>query len=107
LLPSKDKLSLELVSSPPKNKSISTFKSQVVDLEEDEEQTYSNEIRGGGEEKFYVTTTRGNIEEEPEPNLDQVIDNIQVELVELVEPIVPITKPTQLIAKNYTNLFNL
>jgi hypothetical protein len=67
---------------------------QVVDSKEDEERTYSNEIRGGGGEEFYITTTQGKIEEEPEPNLDQVIDNIQVEPVEFVELVVPITKPT-------------
>jgi hypothetical protein len=33
-----------------------------------------------------------NLEEEPEPNLDQVIDNIQIEQVELVEFVVPIAK---------------
>ncbi len=42
-------------------------------------------------------TIQGNLEEEPKPNLDQVIDNIQVELVESIELIVPITKPTQTI----------
>jgi hypothetical protein len=39
----RDKLSLELVTSPSKKKSIITFKSHVVDLEEDEERTCSNE----------------------------------------------------------------
>jgi len=45
----RDKLSLELVISPPRKKSKSTFESSVIDLEEDEEQTCSNEIgsRGG------------------------------------------------------------
>jgi hypothetical protein len=33
-----------------------------------------------------------SIEEEPEPNLDQVIDNIQTELVVFVELIVSITE---------------
>jgi hypothetical protein len=33
---------------------------------------------------------QGNIEEELEPNLDKVIDNIQIELVVFVELVVPI-----------------
>jgi hypothetical protein len=41
-------LSPELVTSPPRNKSITTFGSQVVDSEEDEEQTCLDEIGGGG-----------------------------------------------------------
>ncbi len=32
-----DRLNLELVTSPPKKKSITTFRSQVVDAKEDEE----------------------------------------------------------------------
>jgi hypothetical protein len=35
---------------------------------------------------------QGNIEENLEPNLDQVIDNIQVEPILCTEPIVCITK---------------
>jgi hypothetical protein len=35
------------------------------------------------------------LEEEPEPNLDQEIDNIQLELIEDVEPVVPITKSNE------------
>jgi hypothetical protein len=50
---------------------------QVVDSKEDEEQTYSYDNGGGGGEELYATTTQGKIEEEPEPNLDQVIDKIQ------------------------------
>jgi hypothetical protein len=42
-------------------------------------------------EELEATITQGNVEEELEPNLDQIIDNIQVEHV--VEPIVSITKP--------------
>jgi hypothetical protein len=38
--------------------------------------------------------TQSNLEEELEPNLDHVIDNVQVEYV---EPIVPIVQPTQLV----------
>jgi hypothetical protein len=36
---------------------------------------------------------QGNIEEEPKPNLDQVIDNIQVEHVLFIEPVVSIIEP--------------
>jgi len=38
--------------------------------------------------------TQSNLEEELEPNLDHVIDNVQVEYV---EPVVPIVQPTQLV----------
>jgi hypothetical protein len=41
----RDKLSLEHVTSPPRKKSKTTFRSQFVDLKEDEEQTCLNEIR--------------------------------------------------------------
>jgi hypothetical protein len=45
---------------------------------------------GGGDGKEHqATTTKGNLEEEHELNLDQVIDNIQVEPI---EPMVPIIK---------------
>jgi hypothetical protein len=47
---------------------------------------------GGGGEEFQATSTQGNLEEEPKPNMDQVIDNIQVKLVILVKLVVPITK---------------
>jgi hypothetical protein len=40
-------LSPELVTSPPRKKSITTFESRVVDSE-DEEQTCLDEIGGGG-----------------------------------------------------------
>jgi hypothetical protein len=52
---------------------------------------------GVEEEELYATTTHDNIKEEPEPNLDKVIDNIQVEPIESIEHVVPITKPTQLV----------
>ncbi len=39
---------------------------------------------GGRGEEFQATTTQGNLEENVEPNLDQVIDNIQVKIVEHV-----------------------
>jgi hypothetical protein len=43
---------------------------------------------GGGGEVFQTTTTQGNLEEKLEPNLDEVIDNIQFEHVELVVPFI-------------------
>jgi hypothetical protein len=61
-------------------------------LEEDEERTCLDEIGGGAREELQATTTQSNLEEKLEPNLDQVIDNIQVEYVEHV---VPIVQPTQ------------
>ncbi len=48
----------------------------------------SLEIGGGGGKELQATTMQGNTEE-LEPNLDHVIDNIQVEHV---EPMVLITK---------------
>jgi hypothetical protein len=48
----RDKLSPKLVTSPPRNKSKTIFGSSVNDLEKDEEQTYSNEIRGRGGESL-------------------------------------------------------
>jgi hypothetical protein len=46
---SRDKLSLELVTSPPIKKSMTTFGSLINDLEEDGERTCLDEItsRGG------------------------------------------------------------
>jgi hypothetical protein len=46
----RDRSSFELVISPPKKKFRTTFGSQVVDSEKDEEQTYLDEIGGGGGE---------------------------------------------------------
>jgi hypothetical protein len=57
---------------------MSTFGSPNNDLEKDEKQTCWNEIVGKGGEELEVTTTQGDIEEELKPNLDQVINNIQV-----------------------------
>ncbi len=48
LLTLKDMLKHELVTSPPRNKSMTTFGSLINDLEEDDERTYSNEIGGRG-----------------------------------------------------------
>jgi hypothetical protein len=63
-------------------------------IEEDEEWTYLDEIKGWGGKKLDATTTQGNIEEKPKPNLDQVIDNIKVELVISIELVVSIIEPT-------------
>jgi len=64
----------------------------VNDLEENGERTCSNEIGGRGGEELDATSTQGNIEEEAEPNLDQVIDNIQIEPIKCIQPIVSITE---------------
>jgi hypothetical protein len=53
----RDRLSLELLTSPPRNKSRITFKSLVADLKEDEKQTYLNEIGGGGGKKLNAIST--------------------------------------------------
>lgn len=82
---SRDKWSPKLVTSPLRKKSRTIFGSLVNDLEEDEEQTCSNEIGGRGGEKFDATTTQDNIEEELEPNLNKVINNIQYEPVVFVK----------------------
>lgn len=68
-----------------------TFGSLVNDSKEDEEQTCSNEIGGKGGEELDATTTQDNIEEELEPNLDQVITNIQEEPIVSTIPIIFIT----------------
>jgi hypothetical protein len=44
----RDRLSLELVISPPRKNFKTTFGSLVNDLEEDEERTYLDEIGGKG-----------------------------------------------------------
>ncbi len=61
------------------------------------EQTCSNGMGCGGWEELQTITTHGNLEEKLEPNLDKVIDNIQVEPVEPIQPVVSIVKPKQLI----------
>jgi hypothetical protein len=97
----KDRLSIELGTSPPRKKSKITFRSPTNDLEEDEERTCSDEIGGRGKEELDATTTQGNIEEKLKPNLDQVIDNIQVEPVVFVELVVSITKPAAIAIKSF------
>jgi hypothetical protein len=66
----RDKLSPKPIISPPRKKCKTTFRSHVNDLEEDEEQTCSNDIGGKGGKELDATPTQGNIEEEPEPNLN-------------------------------------
>jgi len=94
-------LSYELVTSSPRKKSRFTFGSLVNDSKEDEKKTCLDDIGDGGGEKFNATTTQCNIEEEPEPNLDKVIDNIQVEFVVFAEPIVSITKVVVITTKSF------
>jgi len=90
----KDKLNLELITSPPRKKFKTTFGSLINDSEENEERTYSYEIGSGRGEEFDATTMQGSIEEEPKPNLDQVIDNIQVEHIMFAKHVVSIIEPT-------------
>jgi hypothetical protein len=59
----KDMLGCKSITSPPKNKFITTFMSHVIDLEEDEEQTYSDGMGGGGGKKVQTTIIHGNLEE--------------------------------------------
>jgi hypothetical protein len=82
------------ITSLVRKKSRTIFGSSINDSKENEEHTYLNDIGCRGGEEFDVISTQGNIEEEPKPNLDQIIDNIQIELIIFVEPIVSITKPT-------------
>jgi len=56
-------LSLEPIISPLKKYSITTFMSHVINSKEDEEQTYSNGIGGGGGNKLQVVVIRGNLKE--------------------------------------------
>jgi hypothetical protein len=54
---------------------------------------------GGDGKKLQSITTQGNLEEESEPNLDQVIDNIQVEPIKHVVPITNFKQPIVLVVK--------
>jgi hypothetical protein len=65
----RDKLSPKHVTSPPKKKFRTTFRSSVVDSKENEEQTYLDEIGGRGG-KLNAIATQSNIEEKLEPNLN-------------------------------------
>jgi hypothetical protein len=69
-LPTPKDMCFELVTSWPRKKSRTTFGSSVNDSKEDEEQTYLDEIGGGGGKELNATITHANIEEEPEPSLD-------------------------------------
>ncbi len=48
---------------------------------------------GGGGKKLQATIIQGNLEEEYEPNLNQLIDNIQDEPIELMVSIVELKQP--------------
>jgi hypothetical protein len=83
---------------------MTTFGSLINDSKKDEEWTYSDEIGGRRGEKLEAIATQSNIEKEFEPNLDQVINNIQVEhvmsielVVSIIEVIVIATKSFQLV----------
>ncbi len=52
LLTPRDKLSPKLVASPPRKKSITISKVQILDSEEDEEITCLDEKGGGNGEEF-------------------------------------------------------
>jgi hypothetical protein len=53
----RDRLTLQLVTSPPRNKYLTIIRLHVIDLEEDEEWTCLDEMRGGGGKEFQTTTT--------------------------------------------------
>ncbi len=97
----RDRLSHELVTLLPWKKSKTTSRSRVNDLEEDEERTYSNEIGGRGGKKLDAIAMQGSIEEEPKPNLDQVTNNIQIELVVFVEHVVSIIESAVTIIESF------
>ncbi len=67
----------------------------MVDSKEDEEWTCSDEIGGGGGEELNAIITHDNIEEELKPNLNHVIDNIQIEPILSVKTVVSIVELTQ------------
>ncbi len=73
-----DMLSLKLVTSPPRKKSKIIFGSPINDSKDDEEQICPNNIEGKGGEKLDAIATQSIIEEEFKPNLDHVVDNIQI-----------------------------
>ncbi len=97
----RDKLSPEPITSPLKKKSRTTFGSPVNDSENNEKWTCSDEIGGRGGEKLEATTTQGNIKEELKPNLDQVIDNIQIEPIMYAKLVVSITKLVVVATKSF------
>jgi hypothetical protein len=72
----------------------------VNDSKEDEKQICSNEIGGKGGEELEATTMQSNIKEEPKPNLDHVIKNIQIEHVVSTERIVSITEHVDVVIES-------
>jgi hypothetical protein len=52
-----DKLSFELVTSPPKKKYKYHYRVLIVGLEDEEKKTHLEEMDGGDDEELQVTTT--------------------------------------------------
>ncbi len=100
----RDRLSHEPITSPPRKKSKTSFGSLVNDLKEDDEWTCSDEIGGGGGKELDAIAMQGRIEKKLEPNLDQVIHNIQIELVVFVEPIITITEHVVAATKSFQHV---
>ncbi len=80
---------------------MTTFGSPVNDSRVDEDWTCSDEIRSRGGEKLEATTMQGSIEEEHEPNLNKVIDNIHVEPIVSIELVIFITKIVVIAIKSF------
>ncbi len=93
----RDRLNLAPVASLLRNKFKTIFGSPIVNSKKDDEQTCLYDIGGGGKEEFNAIATLGNIEEKLKPNLDKVIDNIQIELVVFTKHAISIVEPTQLV----------
>ncbi len=100
----RDKLSLETITSPLKKKSKITFGSSVNDSKKDEKWICLHEIGGRGGKELDVIATHDNIKEEPEPNLDKVITNIQDEPVVSIEFVVFITEPSTIATKSFQRI---
>jgi len=66
----RDKLSLQLVTSPPRKKSKTTFGSPVNDSKEDEERTCLDESGGRGGEISMQQLCKGTLRKNLKPNLD-------------------------------------
>jgi hypothetical protein len=99
LLATWEKLSFELIISPPRKKFKNISRSQILDLEEDEEQTYSSKMGGGDGKELQAIITHGNLEEKLGRNLDHLIINILIELIQHVVPIVEFKQLIVAIAK--------
>jgi len=67
------------------------FRVQIVESKENEKRFCSNEMGGGDGKEFQAMAMDDNLEEKLEPNLDQIIDNIQIEPVEHANHVVPTT----------------